>query len=458
MSASAVRPNYFGAPPPARKPGATKVKFVRPSHWLALMSLIVATTAFSLLMSETYYLVGDPIANAVRFGSLALLVVMMGFRPRDRVAVRKPKLFDGAAVAFSVLAFASFLYSADSSTTLLRATSATLLYLAVFWTLWFYADIVGGRKITDILMICVAIVFFAGIFSIFASTGDAWLSGRFRGVLANPNAVGMLTILFMPFAAVRAMRKRSLANYFLILVMLVSVVLSGSRNGVMTTSIAMAFFALRVRAWKTGILLVTVAAATYLAMPDYSPSPGLASKPINHIISTEKLENGGGRLEAWQIAIPIIQSKILLGHGFGTEDLIFKGMQFRVHHGEYIHNSYLGLTYQLGVAGALLVFVPLFGLLIYRLLGIDHRRPRRMKRSSSADSSLLFSRVGFTPPATRLRFPSGHASCFSRGPQWAHVIRTICRCPRARQRLFDPRRFAGHHCRQPVQGMLSLPE
>src|ERR1019366_6866944 len=235
--------NYFGAPPPARKPGATKVKFVRPSHWLALMSLIVATTAFSLLMSETYYLVGDPIANAVRFGSLALLVVMMGFRPRDRVAVRKPKLFDGAAVAFSVLAFASFLYSADSSTTLLRATSATLLYLAVFWTLWFYADIVGGRKITDILMICVAIVFFAGIFSIFASTGDAWLSGRFRGVLANPNAVGMLTILFMPFAAVRAMRKRSLANFFMILVMLVSVVLSGSRNGVMTTSIAMAFFA-----------------------------------------------------------------------------------------------------------------------------------------------------------------------------------------------------------------------
>ena len=385
MSASAVRPNVFRPPPSTKKPGATQVKFVRPSHWLALMSVVVAMTASSLLLSETHYLVGDPTANAVRFGSLALLVVMMGFRPRDRVAVRKPRLFDGAAVAFSVLAFASVLYSADPSTTLLRATSAALLYLAVFWTLWFYADVVGGRKITDILMVCVAIVFFAGILSVFTSTGDAWLSARFRGVLANPNAVGMLTILFMPFAVVRAMRRKSLINYFLILVMLVSVVLSGSRNGVMTTSIAMAFFALRIRAWKTGVLLAALAAATYLAMPDYAPAPGISARPINHILSSDDLAEGGGRVEAWAVAIPIIKSKILLGHGFGTEDLIFKGMKFRIHRGDYIHNSYLGLTYQLGIVGSLLVFVPLIGLLIYRLLGHGSRSPQ-----TAAYETLLF--------------------------------------------------------------------
>jgi len=324
-----------------------------PSHWLALMAMLVA--------------------NGVRFGSLGLLAVMIAFRPRNGVALRRPKLFDGCAFAFFALAFASMLYSADPSLTVQRAASATLLYAAVFWTLWFYADVVGGQKIANILVGCVGVIFVAGIFNLLVTGPDAMLSGRFRGVLANPNAVGMLTILFMPLVVAMVMRKKRLSGYFLIAIMLGSVVLSGSRNGVMTTSVAMAFFALRIKAWKSGILLVAIAATAYLAMPDYSPTPGLAARPISHILSSDKLANGGGRLEAWQVAIPIIQDKLALGHGFGTEELIFKGMKFRIHRGEYIHNSYLGLTYQLGLVGSLLIFVPLVGLLLYRLMGNGYR-------------------------------------------------------------------------------------
>ena len=242
----------------------------------------------------------------------------------------------------------------------------------MFWTLWFYADVVGGRKIANILLLAVALIFVAGVGSIFI-TDSAFLSGRYRGVLANPNGVGMLAILFMPLVVVHAMRTRRLTDYGLIFIMLGSIVLSGSRNGVMTTTVALAFLALRLKAWKTGLFLTVIAIAVYLAMPDYTPSPGMAAKPITHILSNEKLANGGGRLEAWQVAIPIIEDKIFLGHGFGTEDLIFEGMKFRVHRGAYIHNSYLGLTYQLGLVGSVLVFLPLLGLLIYRLRGHGYK-------------------------------------------------------------------------------------
>ncbi|MEP6506729.1 MAG: O-antigen ligase family protein [Gemmatimonadales bacterium] len=357
----------------------------RPSHWLALMAMFVTITTFSLLMSETHFLIGNPIANAVRFGSLSLLAVMIAFRPRNRFALRKPKLLDGFALTFCALAFSSMLYSADPSLTVLRAASATLLYAAVFWTLWFYADVGGGQKIASILVGCVAVIFVAGIFNLLMAGPDAMLSGRFRGLLANPNAVGMLTILFLPLVLAMVMRTKRLSGYLLIAIMLGSVVLSGSRNGVMTTSVGMAFFALRIKAWKSGILLITICAASYLAMPDYSPAPGVAAKPISHILSSDKLANGGGRLEAWQVAIPIIQNNLALGHGFGTEELIFKGMKFRIHRGEYIHNSYLGLTYQLGLAGSLMLFIPLIGLLIYRLMGHGFRSPQ-----TAAYEAMLF--------------------------------------------------------------------
>jgi len=73
-----------------------------------------------------------------------------------------------------------------------------------------------------------------------------------------------------------------------------------------------------------------------------------------------------GRAEAWQVAIPIIQRRLLLGHGFGTEDRIFEGISFRIHRGLYVHNSYLGMTYQLGLVGSILLFLPLLALLFTR--------------------------------------------------------------------------------------------
>lgn len=129
----------------------------------------------------------------------------------------------------------------------------------------------------------------------------------------------------------------------------------------------------RIHAWKAWILLAVSASVVYLTMPDLSQAGLPETQGISRLITTDRLETGGGRVEAWQAAIPIIQQKLAFGYGFGTEDLIFQGMTFRVHRGAYIHNSYLGITYQLGLAGALILFFPLFALLIRRLF--FHRRP-----------------------------------------------------------------------------------
>jgi O-antigen ligase len=60
----------------------------------------------------------------------------------------------------------------------------------------------------------------------------------------------------------------------------------------------------------------------------------------------------------------MIRQKPFLGHGFGTEELLFQSYgydpeSFLEHSGSYLHNSYLGLTAQLGLVGAVTFFMPL---------------------------------------------------------------------------------------------------
>jgi O-antigen ligase len=108
-------------------------------------------------------------------------------------------------------------------------------------------------------------------------------------------------------------------------------------------------------------------------------SPRLKEKWIeNPILRAETIRTGSGRItEAWPAAMTIIGERPMLGHGFGTEDLLFEAYgydpkSFREHTGSYLHNSYLGITAQTGVVGAVLFFGPLIYLLTLSVLRSLH--------------------------------------------------------------------------------------
>jgi hypothetical protein len=285
-------------------------------------------------------------------------------------------LGDGIAVLFLAFAAASTVYSIAPQLTLLRVGTVLLLYSSVFWTIWHYATAAGEDRVTDSLITAASIILFAGVValiipSIAGSIAPlAFSGGRFRGIMANPNAVGMIGILFLPLVVSRYMRRRRVADVVLMALIAGSVVLSGSRNGVVAASISILYLLLRARAWKAGLAIAALTAILYLAMTTYVSFQEVAvTQGIARLGETSSLQFGGGRVEAWQVAIPIIRQQLFFGHGFGTEELIFRGMTFHLHVGAYVHNSYLGLAYQLGVIGVALMFVPLFALFISRQVG-----------------------------------------------------------------------------------------
>jgi O-antigen ligase len=381
LSESALSNDVMGqvisAYPPAdvRSPQSSQIRgnasqerryVARARMWLLGMRVFLIASTLTLMASQTQALVGNPAVDVARWALLAALVSMFALRPRGGVRARKLRIVDAVFAAFITFAFASTLYSILPTLTIGRAVSAVLLYLAVFWTVWFYADMVGATKISDALLLAAAVMFFAGVVNA-ALGGNAWYALRFRGVFGNPNSIGMLAIIFLPAAAGRFMRTRGVFPLLVIGLILGSLVLSGSRNGVMTSSIAILFLLYRLRAWRASLVILAFATVVLLVMPP--PAEGAGDQdPFARLFSDQKLSTGGGRLEAWQVAIPIIKEDLLLGHGFGTEELIFRGQKFRVHRGEYVHNSYLGMTFQLGLTGAAVLFLPLLALLITRVV------------------------------------------------------------------------------------------
>jgi O-antigen ligase len=356
----------------AASPAAQRRYAARSTLWLSAMRLLVPATSLTLMLSQTQYFTANPIADSVRWSLLGALCGMVVLRPRGRRALRKPVAADWFAIVFIAAAVASTIYSGSRPLTVQRSASTALLYIAVFWTVWQYADIVGAQLITRGLLMVTVLMFGASVVSVYTSKNPL-LAGRFIGVFANPNAIGMLVSLYMPIATAQFLRTKKVSALLILLLLAGSLVFSGSRNGVLATSLGMLVMLSRIHAWKAWLLLAVSATIVYLTMPDLSQAGMPANQGISRLVTTDRLESGGGRVEAWQAAIPIIQQKIVFGYGFGTEDLIFQGMTFRVHRGAYIHNSYLGITYQLGLAGALILFFPLFALLIRRL--VFHRWP-----------------------------------------------------------------------------------
>lgn len=361
--------------------------------WVKLTGSVIFITALVLMLSETTYLADNKYANIARWSLLALLSLLYLLRPSWRLPRRKPAAFDAFCLVFLTLAAASTLYSIAPSLTLLRTATVALLYVVAFWTAWHYANAVGEERLTDMLIAPASLVFLAGIaywilagVGTFTTSNAAWSGGRFRGILANPNAVGMMGILFLPLVVSRYMRRRRPVDLVLLTLIGGSVVLSGSRNGVLTASISVLYLVLRSKAWKAGFVIAGLTTILYLSMTTYFSFEDVAVTPgIARLAPSDDLYAGGGRVEAWQVAIPIIRQNLLLGRGFGTEELIFRGMKFRQHVGAYVHNSYLGLAYQLGLIGASLLFLPLFGLFI----GRQFRRNRTTLRIVGYEAVLL---------------------------------------------------------------------
>jgi O-antigen ligase len=154
--------------------------------------------------------------------------------------------------------------------------------------------------------------------------------------------------------------------------MILSLLLSGSRSGMLASSIGATYllYHSQKRAWAAAIVAGVMC---IIIAPDVVPyDPFSDDQPFQRLVSG--FGTGSGRLEVWPLVLPLIQDRWVLGHGFGTEEfaLANAGYLFQEFQGGYFHNSYLGLAYQLGIIGVLLFWGPLLVVFLWQLWRSRH--------------------------------------------------------------------------------------
>lgn len=184
---------------------------------------------------------------------------------------------------------------------------------------------------------------------------------RYRGLLGNPNGLGLFVVLSLPiqFAVTDAMPSRHrVLKVVALSCSAIALALSGSR----TAMVAFAIFIVArqlIRARPFGKLMimwamvVTVMFATQVVdLEEIASSPTIAK-----VVRVQTLANGAGRFNAWAYASDFIWTAPIFGRGFTFDELLFDDehragiFTERGGHQGGIHNGYLGLLLDTGFLG-----------------------------------------------------------------------------------------------------------
>lgn len=194
-----------------------------------------------------------------------------------------------------------------------------------------------------------------------------WRQGRLaHSPSGNDSAAGFQVIFYL----------------FLMLIMLLGVVFSWSRGGILTvlaTLIVLSLltaFKVKRKAWGMGVLAFGILAIGFTLWI------GLGSLvyrfqqfgQTNYLHSSE-------RAKIWHDTLHLIGQNPILGTGLGTYGEALRPYQTHLVnlHIDHAHNDYLEFISETGLLGAGLLFIPIFYLLVRMVIAflIDHRRYRR---------------------------------------------------------------------------------
>ena len=202
------------------------------------------------------------------------------------------------------------------------------------------------------------------------------LAGRYRGLLGNPNGLGIFLslILAVYYSIYSAQLGRNFGTGFRFLffsVFFISLFLAGSRTAIVAILLFFLFNQVRNLPKLGSLLLFIVLIISYdyliLQLPNFAIFLG-----IEEYLRVDTLAEGSGRYVAWTLAWERIQDFFFVGGGFGNTEFVFKSMSNELsllgHQGN-AHNSYLTIWMDTGLIG-----IVLFGIGLFRsiMLGVKN--------------------------------------------------------------------------------------
>lgn len=331
---------------------------------IAFAVVLVGSSVNDLLVEKVFY---------IRFAIYGVLIgtsLMVLRRQRSIPQVTVPM------VAISFLAVASTLWSAQPTITLMRSAGLVLLFGVSIAAHQSWSSEREIERDVAVLVAISTVVFTIGLLGL--ALNLPWIYEprvfRYRGVLENPNTVGLLTAFTLPLALglfIDGYRRLRPLWLIALLVIALSLLLSQSRGGIVATTVGvLGFFMVRSRMtrWKS---ILSLAAAGMLVGSAFVLFPVLTPAGVEAVIDRFQTERpteagGSGRLTAWALAVDVAAERPIAGWGFGTADVVFGPRALaieEVFHGASPHNAFFNVLIELGPAGVILLVLPVIFLI-----------------------------------------------------------------------------------------------
>lgn len=280
------------------------------------------------------------------------------------------KLFASFLPFLIISLFSFFSYPNSGPVSFFEGLSRWVSYLFLFFAVpqyVLYGYRTQGKQFLKKCVHVMAILIVIGYLLVFVNPEFSHSHhGRLRGIFGNPNGLGMFTqVGFILFYILTRMyddlfTKRERGVLFAVFVL--GAILSGSRNAVMSIGI---FYGLAqfTKVSIFGALIAVLALALITPsllgwLPQIISALGLAE-----YFRLETLEEGSGRLLAWQFAWQNIQDYLLLGRGFGYDLSLMRSNYDwlnRAGHEGGVHNTYLIIWLNSGLIGLVAFFRSFF--------------------------------------------------------------------------------------------------
>ncbi len=219
----------------------------------------------------------------------------------------------------------------------------------------------SGVTFLKIILLWLAIYVLINSILYFIPLGfDVWLSGRYRGLMHNPNGLGLVLLLSYPF--IDLVRKQPIESFppAFYTVMKIAIVLlaiiTGSRNTLFSIIIYEA--ALQFSRNK-GLFIIglTVLLLGYYSISIYDIIAVIHKLGLAEYLRVESLLDASGRTEVWEVAWQEVKRSPWIGNGMMYDNhyiLDYGERMFgpiRERHWYGIWNSYISLLLNVGIIG-----------------------------------------------------------------------------------------------------------
>jgi O-antigen ligase len=193
---------------------------------------------------------------------------------------------------------------------------------------------------------------------------------RFRGIFGNPNGMGIFLITFNMFFHVVRLKFPFLFSrfeaLFIYAIIFYLVFITGSRNALLSVILFFIFsFFFRISTVLGIIFFLLVIISTEYIMSNFVAI--ISGIGLDEELRLKTLEEGSGRLVAWEFAWNEIKRSLFIGRGMGYDEFYMRqnaSILTDLGHEGGVHNTYLILWLNSGFFGLLSFMVALFTLFI----------------------------------------------------------------------------------------------